>query len=127
MVMKNVFTTHSNLAGFMVTASFVSLACVGIGGTALAQQAAADVETRAANVSLAGFDLSTAVGMAAARERLRSAAVRLCSQVADELDLSHHDNFIKCVDTTMASALPKLDQLASKKSPEHGLARNLSR
>jgi UrcA family protein len=126
MVMINVFNTH-NLAKCMVAATFVSLGCIAIGGTALAQQAAAAAETRATNVSLAGFDLSTPAGMAAARERLRRTAVRLCSQVADELDLSHHDNFVRCVDASLASALPKLDELASKNSLQHGFAGNLSK
>src|SRR5271167_2054270 len=77
--------------------------------TAMAQQPApAAQETRSAKVSLAGLDLSTPEGMSAARERLRGGAVRLCSQVADELDLSHHANFLKCVDSAVTSALQQL-------------------
>jgi UrcA family protein len=77
--------------------------------TAMAQQPApGDPETRSTKVSLAGLDLSTPEGMSAARERLRGTADRLCSQVADELDQSHHANFVKCVDATVTSALKQL-------------------
>jgi UrcA family protein len=71
------------------------------------QSTSADV-TRSTEVSLAGFDLSTREGMAGARERLRGTAVNLCMQVADELDLSHHANFIKCVDNAVTSALQQM-------------------
>jgi UrcA family protein len=77
--------------------------------TALAQQPAPTApESRSTNVSLAGLDLSTPEGMSAARERLRNTADRLCSQVVDELDMSHHANFIKCVDAAVTSALNQL-------------------
>jgi len=85
--------------------------------TAMAQQPApAAQETRSAKVSLAGLDLSTPEGMSAARERLRGGAVRLCSQVADELNLSHHANFLKCVDSAVTSAL---QQLTGPKLADH--------
>jgi UrcA family protein len=61
--------------------------------------------TRSATTSLNGLDLSTPGGVSAARERLRQIARRLCSRVADELDLSHQSNFTACVDESVAAAL----------------------
>jgi UrcA family protein len=75
--------------------------------TAQQQSTSAD-QARSTKVSLAGLDLSTPEGMTSARERLRGTAVRLCTQVADELDLSHHANFTKCVDSTVTSALRQI-------------------
>jgi UrcA family protein len=66
--------------------------------------------TRSAKVSLAGLDLSTPEGARAARERLRETARRLCTQVADDLDLSHQPNFVACVDETLAAALRKVTE-----------------
>jgi UrcA family protein len=67
--------------------------------------------TRSAKVSLAGLDLSTPDGARAARERLRVTARRLCARVADDLDLSHHANFVACVDETLAAALRRATEL----------------
>jgi UrcA family protein len=66
--------------------------------------------TRSAKVSLADLDLSTPEGVRAARERLRGTARRLCTQVADDLDLSHQPNFVACVDETLAAALRKVTE-----------------
>ena len=71
-------------------------------------------EMRAKKVTLAGIDLSTLEGQRAARERLHQAARQLCSQVADELDLSHHENYLACVDIAMAKAEPLLQAMASR-------------
>ncbi|SRR5258708_7577154 len=60
--------------------------------------------TRSAKVSLVGLDLSTPEGARAARERLRETARRLCTQVADSLDLSHQSNFVACVEESLMKA-----------------------
>ena len=69
--------------------------------------------TRSARVSLAGLDLSTPEGSHVARERLRRAVVRLCGQVADELDLSLQSNFVACVDETLAAALRQAAEIGA--------------
>jgi UrcA family protein len=77
---------------------------------AIAQSpAAAGVETRTSNLSLAGLDLSTPAGVDAARDRLQQTARRRCSQVADRQDLSHQPNFIACMDETLAAALRQIN------------------
>jgi UrcA family protein len=64
--------------------------------------------TRSAKVSIAGLDLSTPQGVRAARERLRQTARKLCLQVADELDLSLHANYLACVDESVAKAMQQV-------------------
>jgi UrcA family protein len=54
--------------------------------------------TRSAKVSLADLDLSTPEG------------ARLCTRVADDLDLSHQRNFVACMDETLAAALRELTE-----------------
>jgi UrcA family protein len=68
---------------------------------------------RSSKVSIAGLDLSTPQGARIARERLRQTARKLCAQVADELDLSHHANYLACVDDTVAAALKQVQEGAS--------------
>jgi UrcA family protein len=69
--------------------------------------------TRSAQVSLAGLDISTPEGARAARDRLRATARRLCTWVADDLDLSHQPNFVACVDETLAAALRKVTEIGA--------------
>jgi UrcA family protein len=63
---------------------------------------------RSAKVSIAGVDLSTPQGTSAARERIRQTARKLCAQVADELDLSHHANYVACVEESVAKAMQRV-------------------
>ena len=59
-------------------------------------------------VSLTDLDLSTAQGMSAAQTRISKMVKRLCTQVEDPDDLSHHENFLACVDQSMANAMRQL-------------------
>jgi len=59
-------------------------------------------------VSMADLDLTTEAGMRAARERLHATAKRLCRRVVDPWAISHQQDFVACVDTTLASALRQL-------------------
>ena len=61
-------------------------------------------QTPRAKVSLTDLDLSTAEGVRAAHERLHDVARRLCAQIAEESEISHRPNFVKCVGDTMATA-----------------------
>jgi UrcA family protein len=63
---------------------------------------------RTAVVSVADLDLATAVGMQKARERLHATARRLCRHVVDPWALSHQQDYVACVDATLASALAQL-------------------
>jgi UrcA family protein len=66
------------------------------------------LDTRAAKVSLAGLDLATPDGMAAARDRLHETALLLCAQVEDTRSIARHANFVRCVDETFANAMQKV-------------------
>lgn len=78
--------------------------------------AADPITTRRSHVSLVDLDLTTPAGVKTAHERVRKAALRLCSQVADELDLSQQANFEECVDESMTSAQLRIQELAARKS-----------
>ena len=65
-------------------------------------------DQRRMSVSLAGLDLTTAVGARTAQERLHQAARRLCFELADSEDLGHQAHFVDCVDRATANALRQL-------------------
>lgn len=71
--------------------------------------------TRAANVSVAGLDLSTPEGYRVARERLEAMARRLCAELARNNDLSYRPNWAACVPDTIAGALAQAKVLAAEK------------
>lgn len=89
-----------------------------LGGTA----AIADQPTSSAKVTLADLDLSTVEGQKIAQTRLHEVARTLCTRVADELDLSHHDNYLKCMDAADAKAGEQLQALLNRQ-PTTELAR----
>jgi UrcA family protein len=60
--MKNVIKTHSELAKFMVVASFFALGCTAIGGTALAQEPTAAGAPAAGSQSTTHWTVSSPVG-----------------------------------------------------------------
>jgi UrcA family protein len=89
--MKNSINTQSNLAKFVVAASFFALGCTAIGGTALAQEptaAAAPAEHSTANWSVtlpvrySDLDVSTMQGAKTLYLRIRFAAETLCESAA---------------------------------------------
>jgi UrcA family protein len=63
---------------------------------------------RTAAVSVKDLDLATATGMQEARERLHATARRLCGRVVNPWTLSHQQDYVACVDATLASALAQL-------------------
>src|SRR5271167_874727 len=90
-VMKSAINTQSNVAKFMVAASFFALGCTAVGGTALAAEpttAAAPVEHSTANWSMAypvrysDLDVSTVQGAKTLYLRIRFAAETLCESAA---------------------------------------------
>ena len=88
--MKNVVNTHSNLAKFMVAASFFAIGCTAVGGQALAAEplAAAPAEHSTANWSVtypvrySDLDISTMQGAKTLYLRIRFAAETLCESAA---------------------------------------------
>ena len=89
------------------TTTLLALCVIGSADALAGSEVDASV-TRSAKVSIAGLDLSTPQGAHAARERLRQTARKLCAQVADELDLSHHANYVACVDQSVAKSMQQI-------------------
>jgi UrcA family protein len=110
--MINLTRLSRHLAKKHLIAAAAMVAFVGLTSAAAADQVSSGM--RAKQVSLADIDLSTVEGQRAARERLHQAARHLCSQVADDLDLSHQANYLTCVDLAMAKAEPLLQAMASR-------------
>jgi len=82
--MKNVIKTRSDLAKFMVAASFFALGCTAIGGTAQAQEptAAATNSSVTYPVGFSDLDVSTMKGARTLYLRIRHAAETLCESAA---------------------------------------------
>jgi UrcA family protein len=110
--MINLTWLSRHLAKRHLIAAAAMVAVVGLTSAAVADPISG--EMRAKKVSLADIDLSTVEGQRAARERLHQTARHLCSRVADDLDLSHHANYLACVDLAMAKAEPLLQAAASR-------------
>jgi len=112
MIHSNVVSRPSGIKAFVIAASMITL--FGMSATAGADEQ--KPVTKSKHVGLADLDLSTTQGQAIAYERLHQSARNLCSQVADELDLSHQANFVACVDNAMANVGAKLQALANRKA-----------
>ena len=100
----------TTMTSFGSATRFAALLVLSVGAFAAvanADETAGDSRTH--QVTLAGLDLSTTEGQQLAQARLLAVAHTLCSQVADELDLSHHANYLKCVDSAMEKANLKAD------------------
>ncbi len=83
--MKNLINTQSNLAKFMVAASFLALSLTAIGGTALAQEPTATSTSNSSvtyPVRYSDLDVSTAKGARTLYLRIRYAAETLCESAA---------------------------------------------
>jgi UrcA family protein len=97
----------SCLKSIISTTTLLAL-CVIASADALAGSEVDASVSRSAKVSIAGLNLSTPQGARAARERIRQTARKLCAQVADELDLSLHANYVACVDESVAKAMQQV-------------------
>jgi len=115
-------TMLSSLGSMSCLAATLMLSIGMLGGAAAkADQVTGD--SRSQHVKLSDLDLSTADGQQLAQARVHQIARTLCSRVADELDVSHHENFIKCVDTAAAKAGEQLQALLNRQ-PASKLARS---
>jgi UrcA family protein len=115
MINSNWLSGHLGAKKNLIVAAAM-VAFVGLNSTAVADPSSGEIRSR--KVSLADIDLSTVEGQHAAYERLHQAARNLCSQVAEDLDLSHHENYLACIDMAMAKATPLLQAMASRSSAE---------
>jgi UrcA family protein len=70
--------------------------------------------SRTRSISLVDLDLSTPEGAQAARERLQQAVKTLCSQLQDNLDLSHRATYLECVDKAMTATNRHLDAVLAR-------------
>ena len=84
------------------------------GADAIADQVGPSSLTK--TVSFQDLDLSTVLGQQIAQDRVHDIARMLCNQVADPTDMSHHMNYLACVDATAAKAGHGLQALIDKQS-----------
>ena len=118
--MKSVVNTQSNVAKFMVAASFFALGCTAVGATALAAEpttAAAPAEHSTANWSVtypvrySDLDVSTMQGAKTLYLRIRFAAETLCESAATWGQKEGQACVNKAVDDAVAQVnLPLLSQ-----------------
>jgi UrcA family protein len=96
----------------------ISLIAVGAfgGATAIADQVGPSSLTK--TVNLQDLNLSTVQGRRIARERVDKLVRTLCDRVADPTDMSHHRNYLACVDATVGKAGNSLQALINKQSTE---------
>ena len=105
-------TTMSSLGSTSCLAAILMLSIGMLGGAA----AQADQPRISQHVKLSDLDLSTAEGQQRAQARVHEVARTLCSRVADQLDLSHQQNYVKCIDTAVAKAGEQLQALLNRQS-----------
>jgi UrcA family protein len=86
----------------------IAAACLMMPISALAQQPSVATPPGAAGVSLAGLDLTTSAGIAAARKRLHETARRSCSQGADNRQLPDRHGFVSCIDEALIGELKQI-------------------
>jgi UrcA family protein len=105
-------TTMSSLGSTSCLAAILMLSIGMLGGAA----AQADQPRISQQVKLSDLDLATADGQQRAQARVHEVARTLCSRVADQLDLSHQQNYVKCIDTAVAKAGEQLQALINRQS-----------
>jgi UrcA family protein len=118
------FATKTTMLSLGSTSCLAAILMLSIGmlGSAVAKADQVTGDSRSQHVKLSDLDLATADGQQLAQARVHEVARTLCSRVADELDVSHHENFIKCVDTAVAKASEQLQALLNRQ-PASKLAR----
>jgi UrcA family protein len=70
-------------------------------------------ETASATVVLADLDLSTPSGIAESRKRLTIVSERLCRNFWDHRKVDNWENYLRCVKTTLASAVERMQTSTS--------------
>jgi UrcA family protein len=116
---RRIAMTNQNLFRRLDVRPFAIVAVLTAAVCATTQSVNADPAspgTSSVRVNFSGIDLSTSGGQEKAKERLVQAARLTCQRVEDELDLSHRENYLACVDTALSQAMPKLAQLILRRS-----------
>jgi UrcA family protein len=108
---RRIAMTNQNGSRRLHVRPFAIVAVLTAAVCATTQSVPASPATSSVRVNFSGVDLSTSAGQEKAKERLVQAARLTCLRVEDEQDLSHHENYLACVDTALAQAMPKLAQL----------------
>jgi UrcA family protein len=86
--------------------------CMVLLTAAIASQGPAQAAEAVAQVSIADLDLSTDQGMQTARDRVNETARRLCRKLIDPWALSHHTQYVRCVDEATTAAFGQLHSQA---------------
>ena len=82
--------------------------CIIFMTAAIGKQLPAQAADAVAMVSIADLDLSTDKGMQAARDRVDETARRLCKRLINPWALSHHSQYLRCVDDATTAALGQI-------------------
>jgi len=82
--------------------------CIVFMTAAIGKQLPAQAAEAVALVSVADLDLSTDKGMQAARDRVDETARRLCKRLINPWALSHHSQYLRCVDDATTAALGQI-------------------
>jgi UrcA family protein len=94
-----------------VRAAGLIAVCLALPIAALAQQPSSAAPT-SAKVLLAGLDITTPEGTAAARNRLHETARQICSQPVGNLEPSDRADFLSCIDNTLINELKQVNSSA---------------
>jgi UrcA family protein len=118
------FIASPRLSGIKsaVRAAGLIAVCLAVPIAALAQTPLVAAPTNAVKLSLAGLDLTTSEGVAAARDRLQGTARQFCSQQAGNLEPSHRADFLSCIDNTLITELKQVSSNARAAIIAHGSA-----
>ena len=82
--------------------------CIIFMTAAIGKQLPAQAADAVAMVSIADLDLSTDKGLQTARDRVNETARRLCKKVIDPWSLSHHAQYVRCVNEATTAALEQI-------------------
>lgn len=115
-------TIPSRSLRFTILVRAAGLIAVGLAMpiAALAQKPSGANPSSTAKVSLAGLDLTTSQGIAAARNRLHETARQKCSQAVDDGRPSEQAQFRSCLDITLISELKQINSTTRADILTHG-------
>jgi UrcA family protein len=93
-----------------VRAAALIAVCLAMPLTAWGQRPSAATPPSPTKVLMAGLDLTTQQGLAAARNRLHEAARQSCSQIIGNREPPDPANFLSCVDDRLRSELQQINR-----------------
>lgn len=113
---RRIAMSNHNVSRRLHVRPFAIVAVLTAAVCATTQSVPASPATSSVRINFSGIDLSTSAGQEIAKDRLVQAARLACFRVEEQQDLSHHENYLACVDATLAEAMPKLTQLILSRS-----------